>query len=131
MVGGQAVIQFAEPRYTKDLDVWVEPTPTNARRVHRALVAFAGPLESVGPATLAAPGLWLKLGRAPVRIDVLTSLPGVRFATAWRNRVLVHIDGILVRFISPGDLVRNKRTVARLQDLADVEALRLALRRGR
>jgi hypothetical protein len=131
VVGGQAVIQFAEPRYTKDLDILVEPSVANARRVHEALERFMGRLDAVGPETLAEPGLWLKLGRAPVRIDILTSIPGVRFQTAWRNRVVVRIGAVAVKFISPRDLIRNKRAVGRHVDLADVEALTLAAKRRR
>jgi hypothetical protein len=130
VVGGQAVIQFAEPRYTKDIDILVEASKTNARRVHRALERFMGRLDAIDPETLAEPGLWLKLGRAPVRIDILTSIPGVKFETAWRNRVVVRIGSLAVKFISPRDLIRNKLAVGRPLDLADVESLKLALKRS-
>ena len=68
VVGGQAVIEYSEPRYTKDIDILVEPSRANARRVHRALERFVGTLGAIGPETLAEPGLWLKLeiGRAHV-----------------------------------------------------------------
>lgn len=131
VVGGQAVILYAEPRYTKDLDILVEPTLANARRVHRALERFIGPLEAVAPDTLSRPGLWLKLGRAPVRIDILTSIPRVRFETAWRNRFVTKIGSVSVKFISLHDLIRNKRAVARPQDLMDLEALKLAAKQRR
>lgn len=131
VVGGQAVIHYAEPRYTKDLDILVEPSERNARRVHRALLHFMGDLDTVGPATLSKPGLLLKLGRAPVRIDILTSIPGVRFDTAWRNRVVTRIGSVSVKVIALRDLIRNKRAVGRPQDLVDLESLRLAAKRQR
>ena len=126
VVDGYAVIHYTEPRYTKDLDVLVEPSQTNARRVHAALTDFVGRLESIDPTTLAEPGLWLKLGRAPARIDILTSIRGVRFETAWRNRLKARYDDLRVNFISRRDLMRNKRAVARPQDLIDLDNLRLA-----
>jgi hypothetical protein len=129
VVGGYAVIHHAEPRYTKDLDLLVAATAPNAARVYRALVDFIGPLEAVGPRTLAEPDVLVKLGRPPSRIDLLSSIPGVRFDTAWRNRVRATYAGVPVCIISRTDLMRNKRAVGRPQDLVDLEALRVG--RGR
>jgi hypothetical protein len=111
IVGGYAVIAHTEPRYTKDLDILVEPTLRNAKRVHSALAEFMGDLDSVEPGALAEPGVWLKRGRAPVRIDILTSIPAVRFETAWKNRVSIDVGGVKAKFLSRRDLIRkNRRT---------------------
>jgi hypothetical protein len=117
------VIHHAEPRYTKDIDILVEPTRANSRRVHAALVDFLGPLTAIDAGTFAEPGVFVKLGRAPVRIDILTSIPAVRFETAWKNRVRVDVGELRTNFLSRRDLIRNKRAVGRTRDLADVEAL--------
>lgn len=51
LVGGYAVMHYAEPRFTKDLDILVRPTDANARRVLRALESFGAPVGGVAPAT--------------------------------------------------------------------------------
>jgi hypothetical protein len=124
LVGGYAVIHYAEPRYTKDIDVLVEPTRRNAQRAYRAIVEFTGPLTSIDESTLAEPGIWLKLGRPPVRIDILTSIPAVRFSTAWKNRARATYGAQPIHVISRKDLMRNKRAAGRPQDLLDLEAMR-------
>ena len=47
VVGAHAVSFHAVPRYTKDIDLWIEPTPENARRTWTALAQFGAPLEGV------------------------------------------------------------------------------------
>ncbi len=72
IVGGHAVMFYSEPRYTKDLDIWIEASPENASRVFRALAKFGAPLQGVSEADFAAPGSFYQLGRPPLRVDVLT-----------------------------------------------------------
>lgn len=129
VVGAYAVIHHSEPRYTKDLDVWVEPTHVNARRVWRALASFGAPLKAAQPADFADEESFYSLGIEPNRIDVLMSLEGVRFATAWKNRVVGDFAGIAVPVLSRSDLIRAKLASARPQDLLDVSVLRLRPRK--
>lgn len=82
VVVGFAVMFHSEPRFTKDLDVWVEPTRANAERVWRALARFGAPLEDVTPADFAAPGNFYVMGISPQRIGVLTKVDGVEFRAA-------------------------------------------------
>lgn len=77
IVGGYAVKRYSEPRFTKDLDVWVEASPENADRVFRALATFGAPLASVTREDFATEGNFYQMGRPPVRVDVLTSVDGV------------------------------------------------------
>lgn len=49
LIGGYAVIYYAEPRYTKDLDVWVGADPENATNVFSALSQFGAPLRDMTP----------------------------------------------------------------------------------
>ena len=123
VVGGYAVIHHAEPRFTKDLDVFVEASETNATRLLRALRDFAGPLPELTVETLADPDKVLMMGRSPTRIDILKSIDGVRFATAWKNRVRANLGGVVANVISRRDLRRNKRASGRPQDLLDLEWL--------
>lgn len=123
IVGGWAVVIHAEPRYTKDIDIFVEPSAENCRRLQRALEAFAGPLPELGLADLMDPRRVIMMGRPPTRIDLLKSIDGVRFATAWKNRMRVKFGGLNVNVISRRDLIRNKRAAGRPSDQLDVAAL--------
>jgi predicted nucleotidyltransferase len=86
MVGGLAVAVHGHERYTKDLDLLVDPSEANARRLGKALAEFG--FVSTGRAwrRLTRPYQLLTLGVAPVRIDVLTSISGVAFRSVWKGR---------------------------------------------
>lgn len=129
VVGGHAVMLYTEPRYTKDLDVWVRPTSENAERVFRALADFGAPLENVKVEDFAAPGTIFQIGVAPNRVDILTSLEGIEFEQAWAARTKSTYGGVPIGVLSAEDLIVNKRAVARPQDLLDVDALTRSLRR--
>src|SRR5579872_2315698 len=87
VVGGYAFGQHAEPRYTKDLDVWVSTDRENAYRVFKTLAAFGAPLTSITPEDFEQDSNIYQIGVAPVRIDVIMSVKGLSFEDAWKNRV--------------------------------------------
>lgn len=124
IIGGYAVIKHSEPRFTKDLDVWVAIDPENADRVYAALVEFGAPVEHLTPKDFADKAAFFTMGLQPNRIDILFDLEGVDLDHAWETRVDGILGDIPVHFIGRDDLIRNKEKVARLQDLADVEKLR-------
>ena len=129
VVGGYAVSLHAEPRATKDLDIWVESSPGNAAALFRALAAFGAPLEGLTPVSLAQPGSFFRLGVPPVMVDILPNIAGLGFADAWPHRVDALVDahtGLHANFISAGDLIAAKLASGRAQDVADAEALRAA-----
>ena len=126
IIGGYAVMLYTEPRFTKDLDLWVEPTAENGRRVFRALALFGAPLAGVTADDFSQEGLFYQMGRPPVRVDVLTSVTGMRFQEAWLNRVERDLGGIPAPFLSRDDLIRTKTALGRPQDLLDVEQLKKA-----
>jgi predicted nucleotidyltransferase len=123
LIGGQAVIAHGYPRLTKDMDLWLRPSPENGKRALTALVDFGTPLVDFTPERFAEPDTIVMIGREPFRVDLLTSIPGVVFEEAWARRTSVELDGITVPLIGRADLIANKKAVGRLQDLADVEAL--------
>jgi hypothetical protein len=129
IVGGHAVMLYTEPRYTKDIDVWVRPSRENAERVFRGLARFGAPLSDVTVDDFASPGTIFQIGVAPNRIDVLTSIEGVEFEKAWAARTPSTYGGVPIGVLSAEDLIANKRAVGRPQDLLDVEALTRARRR--
>jgi hypothetical protein len=123
LVGGYAVAFHAAPRFTKDLDVWTEPTADNAARVAQALRAFGAPLQELSLADLQRAGLVFQMGVPPNRIDIVTSIDGVEFAEAWAGRTETTYDDQAVPVIGRTELVRNKRASGRPQDLLDLEIL--------
>ncbi|MEO6333463.1 MAG: DUF6036 family nucleotidyltransferase [Pyrinomonadaceae bacterium] len=122
VVGAYAVMKYAEPRYTKDLDIWVEASGANAKRVFSALDKFGAPLKSVSENDFASDGFF-QMGRPPVRIDVMMSIDGVQFENAWPNREDGDFDGVRAHFISRTDLITNKMSSARPQDLIDIDSM--------
>ena len=123
IVGGYAVMKYTEPRFTKDLDVWVNRSPSNSDRLFRALAAFGAPLKNDGiiPDTFTKELIVYQIGVAPVRIDILTSISGVLFEDGWRHRVESVFAGVPVHFISLDDLVINKQASGRPSDLEQLE----------
>lgn len=123
VVGGYAVAIHGYPRYTKDLDVWIELSPDNAGRILKALDKFGfSPLDFKPDDFLEADQI-IQLGYPPNRIDILTSLTDLTFEECYRSRVQVEIQGVHINFIDVDNLKKNKRATGRLQDLADVDNL--------
>jgi hypothetical protein len=123
IVGGFAVMKYGEPRYTKDLDVWVSNSAQNSGRVVAALKKFGAPLDHdrITADTFTDKQLVYQIGVAPVRIDILTGITGVEFRDAWTKRVASTFFGVPVHFISQNDLVTNKQAIGRRIDLKDLK----------
>jgi hypothetical protein len=131
IVGAHAVAFHARPRATKDLDILVDPTAANARRLRAALHDFfGGSPPGYADSDLLDPDAILQLGVAPVRIDILSKMDGVkRFADAWRRRVEGQFGDVPAHYLSLDDLVAAKTAADREQDRADLVSLRRARHR--
>lgn len=123
VVGGYAVAFHGHPRSTGDLDIWIATSPENVARVRRALTDFGFSAELVASAPLHIGGKVIRMGRPPLRIELLTSVSGVAFDACYHRREAAVVDDVEVAFISRADLLANKRAAGRTQDLADLEAL--------
>lgn len=123
VVGGYAVAFHGHPRYTKDLDLWIEPTPDNVRRLLAALEEFGFGNLGLDQQDFLEPDTVVQLGRPPNRIDLLSTLDGISFTESFEQRREVEVDGTDVRFIGLDALRANKRASGRHQDLADLEHL--------
>jgi hypothetical protein len=123
VVGAYALAVLGRPRATGDLDLWVDPTPANARRAYAARRAFGAPLQDLTVDDLATPETVFQIGLPPLRVDILTAITGVEFGRAWRRRQRALFDEVPVPVLGREDFLANKRATGRLKDLADAEAL--------
>jgi hypothetical protein len=123
VIGGYAVVQHAEPRFTKDLDLWISTDSSNAVAVYQALRQFGAPLSGMTEADFAEEGYFYQMGVPPVRVDILMGIPGVEFEEAWGRRIEVDFDGLSVSFISRQDPIASKLASGRPQDLLDADLL--------
>ena len=124
VVGGYAVIEHTEPRYTKDIDVWINGTRDNAARVLEALKRYGAPTADLSIDFLTSDDAFFQIGVEPVRIDIIVDLLAMDFSECWDRRLVVESDGITVNFIGIRDLISNKEASGRPMDLVDVERLR-------
>ena len=122
IVGGYAVMIHTEPRYTKDLDIWIDCSEPNAQAVFTALADFGAPLKGLRPSDFTEPEVFYQIGMEPVRIDIMTSVSGLDFASAWKRRVIVDFDGETAPVLSRADLI-SKRAADRLRDRKHVRRL--------
>jgi len=123
IVGAYAVTYYAEPRYTKDLDILIRPTLENATKTLAALKRFKAPLTDIKAEDLTDPELVYQIGVEPNRIDILMSITGIAFEEAWQHRVQSTYGGVPIYLISREDLITAKKASGRPQDLLDLERL--------
>ena len=123
VIGGYAVVQYAEPRFTKDLDVLISTDVANAEAVYNALREFGAPLTGLTPKDFSEEGFFFQMGVPPVRVDVLMGIPGIKFEECWNRRMEVDFEGLKVIFMSKQDLIASKRAAGRPQDLIDADLL--------
>jgi hypothetical protein len=123
IIGGYAVIHYAEPRYTKDLDVLIGTDPENAKKVFDALSEFGAPMDATTPQDFCTPEVFFQIGVPPNRIDVIVTVPGVNFEAAYVRRGMMNIGELHVPVIGRDDLIRAKLMAGRPQDLVDAGLL--------
>lgn len=123
IVGAHSFAFHCRPRFTGDLDILLEATRANAKKMVALLGAFGFATSRFKESDFVEPGQVIQLGRAPNRIDLLTSISGIANTEVFATKVAAELDGIPVFMLSRDALIRNKRAVGRAQDLADLEAL--------
>ena len=123
VVGGYAVALHGYPRYTKDLDIWIECSLENANRIISTLEQFGFGKLDLKTSDFLEPDLIIQLGYPPNRIDIITTLKGVTFDDCANKATVADIQGLLIQFIDIENLKKNKQATGRLQDLADIENL--------
>ena len=125
VVGAHALAVHGYPRATVDIDIWIEPTPDNARRVWKALAQFGAPLHELGirESDFCRQDVVAQFGLPPNRIDILTGVSGTTFERAWEGRIESDLEGVRAPVIGLRDLRENKAASGRDKDRADLKGL--------
>lgn len=123
VVGAYAVMNYTEPRYTKDIDVWVIPEMNDANKVYDALKKFGAPLSGISAADFKDKTMILQIGIAPVRIDIMIDVPGLNFEIAWQRRKKGTYGRASINILSKEDVIKAKTHASRPQDILDLEKL--------
>lgn len=123
LIGGYAVTFYARPRFTKDIDLWIDRDPENRRRVYEALAAFGAPEQVLEALPGIQPDEILYMGAPPARVDILQEVDGADFAAAFERRVEASWEGVPVSILGLDDLIATKRAAGRPQDLLDLAVL--------
>lgn len=124
IVGGYAVGIHGYPRYTGDLDIWINATRQNARKMVAVLTEFGFDSFGLTEEDFTKLGNVIQMGYPPFRIDILTTIDGVRFKDCYKNKIVVLHDEITLDVIGIEDLRRNKKVSGRLKDIDDLENLK-------
>lgn len=123
VVGAYAVIYHTQPRFTKDMDVWIIPEKNNLDEVYNALKEFGAPLHGIKPKDFNDKSMILQIGVAPIRIDIMLDVPGVSFKKAWQNKKKVKYGKTPIYVLGKDDLIDVKKKAGRLQDQLDIDKL--------
>ena len=123
IVGAHSLAFHGRPRYTGDLDILIRATPKNAAKIVDLLNEFGFADSGFRESDFTEPNQVIQLGRAPNRIDLLSSISGVSTDEAFASKVSAELDGIPVFILGKDALIQNKRAVGRPQDLADLDIL--------
>jgi hypothetical protein len=123
LIGGYAVGYYGYPRATGDLDIWVGASEQNARKLIRVLKDFGFDSPSLIPNLFLRPESIVRFGEPPLRIEILTSISGVKFASCFARRTRARYDGLQINLIQLADLKKNKMASGRPKDLDDLQAL--------
>jgi hypothetical protein len=122
-VGGYAVAFHGFPRYTGDIDIWVAVSERNAKKIVEVLKEFGFAVPELSEDLFLDKKRMTRLGREPVKIEILNSVSGIEFDDASSRRITVEVDGIKIPVICLKDLRRNKLASGRAKDIADLENL--------
>ncbi|MDI6735532.1 MAG: hypothetical protein QME42_04975 [bacterium] len=125
IVGAYAVAFYAKPRYTKDIDILVEPTFANGKRIVKALSEFGFQKLGLTPQDFAQAGKIIQLGYEPVRVDIITSIEACSFQEVWAGKQTGNYGEAKVFFIGHKELIKNKQITNRMQDQVDLEILKM------
>ncbi len=123
VIGGYALAFHGKPRHTGDLDIWIDLSDDNAEKMVNVINDFGMASLGLQKIDFLQKGGITQIGYPPLRIDILNEIDGVDFSAAYSNKLIIDIEGLQANYIGLNDLIKNKQTSGRKQDLTDVNAL--------
>lgn len=124
IVGGYALAFHGKPRHTGDLDIWIDISEDNAEKMTAVIADFGMKSLGITSDDFLQKGIITQIGHPPLRIDILNEIDGVYFQDAYINKLIIDIDGLIINYIGLDDLIKNKQSSGRSQDLTDVKTLK-------
>ena len=129
IIGGYAMAFHGKPRYTGDLDIWIDISESNAQKMLLVIEDFGFVSLNFDKEDFLRENLINQLGYPPLRIDILTSIDGINFRDAYPQKQVILIEDFTANYIGLNDLIQNKNASGRQQDLVDVNTLQKQKRR--
>ena len=129
IVGGYAMAFHGKPRYTGDLDIWIDISENNAFKLIQVIKEFGFSSLGFTEADFLKENLINQIGYPPLRIDIITSIDGVQFKEAYNNKLTIELEDFKANYIGLEELIANKKSSARLIDLSDVKDLEKSKKR--
>jgi len=123
IVGGYAMAFHGSPRYTGDLDVWIDISESNAEKMLLVIQAFGFSSHGFKKEDFLKENLINQIGYPPLRIDILTNIDGIDFKEAYTQKQVIEIEDLKANYIGLRDLIQNKKTSGREKDIIDVKTL--------
>ena len=123
IVGGYAMAFHGKPRYTGDLDIWIDISESNALKLLMVIRDFGFSSLGFSKEDFLKENLINQIGYPPLRIDIITSIDGVEFDHAYASKLVIELEGFPANYIGLDQLIANKKASARKIDLSDVEDL--------
>lgn len=127
IVGAFAVIYYGRPRYTKDMDILIDPEIVNCEKAVKAIKEFGFSSKELNAKNLAEQKKYFELGREPVMIHIMTKIDGIDFNSVWKNKVKSRYGNTATHFIGLNELIKNKEASSRQQDERDLKLLKKAI----
>jgi hypothetical protein len=121
LLGGWAVGIYGAPRATADLDVFIATDNENIKKLQAALYSFGAP--TVPKEHFREIGRVFRMGRSPIRIELINQASGISFQSCYRRRKTITVDNVAISIISVDDLLINKEASGREKDIADMRNL--------
>ena len=123
IVGGYAMAFHGSPRYTGDLDIWIDISESNAEKILLVIQAFGFSSLGFKKEDFLKENLINQIGYPPLRIDILTNIDGIDFKEAYTQKQVIEIEDLKANYIGLRDLIQNKKTSGREKDIIDVKTL--------
>jgi len=124
LIGAYAVNYHGYIRATGDMDIWIAIHPDNAQKMVKVLKKFGFENDpDIKPELFLQEKKIIRMGVPPVRLEISTSISGVKFEECYKARIVDILDGVEVNLIDFENLKKNKKASGRPKDITDFKKL--------